>query len=38
MKISELGTISSYRKYKLIIGLAINAMGLFAILKMWILN
>ena len=38
MKIAKLSMLSSQRKYKLIIGLMINLMGLFAILNIWILN
>jgi hypothetical protein len=38
MKNTELNLISSQRKFKLIVGLMINVMGVFAILNMWILN
>jgi hypothetical protein len=38
MKITEFNTIASKSKIKLIVGLIINVMGVFAILNMWILN
>jgi hypothetical protein len=38
MKNTELNMISSQSKFKLIVGLMINVMGVFAILNMWILN
>jgi hypothetical protein len=38
MKITELNMISYQSRFKLIIGLMINLMGVFAILNMWILN
>jgi hypothetical protein len=38
MKNTELNTIASKSKFKLIVGLMINVMGVFAILNMWILN
>jgi hypothetical protein len=38
MKIAKLSMLSSQREYKLLIGLMINLMGLFAILNIWILN
>jgi len=38
MKIAKLSMLSSQRGYKLLIGLMINLMGLFAILNIWILN
>ena len=38
MKMTELNRISYQSKFKLIVGLMINIMGVFAILNMWILN
>ena len=38
MKITELNMISSQSKFRLIVGLMINIMGVFAILNMWILS
>jgi len=38
MKMTELNITFSQSRFKLIIGLMINVMGIFAILNMWILN
>jgi len=38
MKNTELNLISSKSKIKLIVGLLINLMAMFAIFNMWILN
>jgi hypothetical protein len=38
MKITELNMISSQSKFRLIVGLMINIMGVFAIFNMWILS
>jgi hypothetical protein len=38
MKSAKLSMLFSQIKYKLIIGLMINLMGLFSIINIWILN